>query len=123
MKRPLCDVCGRPVAAGRGVLAVDTRRAWEAVGAREAVDARLHAAYGSGGLVVIPLDAFAAYPDPVHWEWGHARCVRGDYAIDEERIDTPAKALGWTLHLMKKAWFEATGWETSVRRLGLVEEA
>ena len=121
MNRPVCDVCGRAVARGRGILAVDTRAAMETTAEMRSADRRNEALL-SGGRAV-DLTELEVGPAPVPWEWGHARCVRGDYAIDEDRIDTPGKALDWTLHLMKKAWFEATDWERAVRRLGLVEKA
>ena len=31
--------------------------------------------------------------------------LNGDYFIAKERIDTPAKLLGWIHHLSQKTWF------------------
>jgi hypothetical protein len=58
-------------------------------------------------------------PDRVPWIWGHQKCVDRFqfYWIDGERIDTPLKALHWTLHMMEKNWFESTRWDSVIDRL------
>jgi hypothetical protein len=65
----------------------------------------------------------AKLPDLVPWMWGHRTCgPASTYWFKADRIDNPKKALGWTLHLMKKVWFSATDWETAMRRFAFVED-
>ena len=66
------------------------------------------------------------YQEPVPWEWNHRNCQRENvtdtYWIAAARINTPEKALGWTLHLNKKTWMDKTNWGDFVRTLGFVND-
>ena len=66
------------------------------------------------------------YQEPLPWEWNHRNCHRENvtdtYWIAANRINTPEKALGWTLHLNKKTWMDKTNWGDFVRTLGFVND-
>ncbi len=121
-ERPPCDACGGDVAPGRAVLSANLHEATEV--ARQLN--QLHKDWwGQEPKVTAAGEALDSYPKLVPWLWGHPDCVGGEfsYVIAEERIDTAAKALGWTLRLMEKPWFRGTAWHYAMRRLGLVVEA
>lgn len=39
----------------------------------------------------------------------------GGYYFETSRIDTHAKALDWTLHLLEKGWLQNTDWDSFLR--------
>jgi hypothetical protein len=53
---------------------------------------------------------------PARWRVLHDACDpttgKFSYWISVDRIDTPAKLLAWTAHLMKKPWFSHTTWDS-----------
>ena len=115
-----CEVCKQPVRRD-GIVGINTEHAaarfrrWEAHAREFNVGAGPH------------IDDTTTWPDieQAHWYWGHAKCLPDDldYLFEGSRIRNPKRALGWTLHLQEKFWFEHTDWEALLRRFGFVEYA
>lgn len=112
-----CDYCGKVIGPLKdAVLDVDQFKAMKCY--------RIWKDYedSTEGQIVSTAD-WKDMPDKVPWMWGHRTCGPDEtYWMAADRIDNPQKALGWTLHLMKKAWFSATDWETAMRRFAFVED-
>jgi hypothetical protein len=119
---PPCDVCREPVTTKEGVILVDEIKALEIANESEVEEARNLAEHDYRHTVVNLGDS--GPPEEVRWWYGHTRCFldhAGEYWIPTTRIDTPRKALGWTLHLMEKRWLPYTDWDAMMRRLEYVE--
>jgi hypothetical protein len=118
MKTLACDICSKPTSIKTAYLSV----------MGEEVDAYIEArafVWVDGVLQMRSGSDLAKLPDEVKWYWAHTDCIPDErelYAIPALRINTSAKALGWTLHLMGKNWFKATDWAAAIRKLGLSED-
>ena len=116
----LCDVCGQPVKAKTGYLTVDSGRALRQYRDAEErefyreVDARV-----DGRFALIDLAEMLTWPEPVQWQALHHDCdpdpERGDYWFGVERVDSLAKLLDWSAHLMGKSWLDETDWDHLLR--------
>ena len=103
-----CDVCGKPVADGKGYICVDV----------SAADA-FRAAYEEWKAAhrrLINLTELMAMPSAAPWHVYHKRCdpqmvSANDYWFDVERVRTDRDLLGWTAHLFGKDWFRDTNWD------------
>lgn len=97
-----CDTCHQPVSPGEGVLVIDEHEAL---------------------MVAHKIKQYPCQRIPrACWRWGHDRCIQGgNFIIPDDCIDTPRKALGWTLELVRYEWFAGTDWDVMMDRLGYVE--
>lgn len=60
---------------------------------------------------------------PAHWSVMHLACHPdpegpNGYAIDTQRVATPADLLWWTGHLMGKGWITTTDWPDLIKAAG-----
>ena len=65
------------------------------------------------------MDELSKIPGPAKWRAQHYAC-RGEpksiaYEIEVERLDTAAKLVDWTAHLMNKGWINDTDWSSVLR--------
>lgn len=132
-----CVRCGRRIRSWRQlVLWCDRDRAmqakqeyetWERQQEREAEEALARGGVQAWLKTVVRPLASVYHVEDVPWQVLHWRCVtdaeweRG-YPIEGTRIDTPEKALVWTLHLQEKVWFAYTDWEGALRKLFCLPE-
>lgn len=112
-----CSVCGQPIAAGSGYLAVDHGAAYAQY---RASTERGHQRWLEG-TAVISLAAILAEPDAARWQALHRDCdpnlERDDYWFGVERADTLPKMLDWTAHLSGKVWLTETDWGDLIRQV------
>lgn len=121
-----CEVCGGTATFADGLLYVtyaELSRASDEFDTWSVATNALNPPDKNGVRVIskhLPL------PNLAQWRWEHTDCTddTGSYWIDGSRINTPAKALGWTLHLMRKvdSYTKYSNWEIMLRRLGLVSD-
>jgi hypothetical protein len=113
-KWPLCQICGKPVSTKQGILAIYNEELIQYEKQRMEWD-KIHPLDKNSGILT-PKDIIDM-PRLVRWHWGHEGCLHEYimYHIDYSRFDTIAKALDWTLHLLKKNWLHYTDWEAAVR--------
>jgi hypothetical protein len=116
----LCDHCEEPLRRGKACLVVYYKDILHV----EAAMALRNASHpvNEDGLTVVTGKGMGELPDDAPWYWEHDACSgEGDgYWIEVSRIRTSAKALGWTLHLMGKTWFQHTAWQAAMGRAKLV---
>lgn len=102
----VCDVCRRPVEAGRGFLRV-TFAAMEAYRAQAAEWKRTHGDVSTVGEVL-------SYPEEARWSPFHTGCdpAKGlsAYQIDAGELETWRGLTRWTALLMAKQWLPETDW-------------
>ena len=112
MQLPKCDTCGKEVKIKEGVLSISFRKIREIQDKQEEFKKR-----HPGPLLNVC--EVMAFPSRVPWIWHHCGCnMNGtSYEIEGNRVDTIEKAMGWTLHLMEKNWFEYTDWRGLISRL------
>lgn len=109
-----CQVCRRPV-VGDGYVWVDNAE----IAACERAWAEFDERRGGKSWQPVGLEDLFALPDEAEWQAHHARCDpnpdRSSYSIQANRIDTAAKLLDWTAHLMGKSWLGHTNWDNVIR--------
>ncbi len=119
---PPCEACGEAVTTEGGFLVI-RKEEMDKYEADLAHWEQEHPKDPDGSRLLSSSDLLD-HPSHVHWHWGHVGCMpEGMYGIEAVSIDSVAKALDWTLHLMQKAWFPYTDWRDSVRRLHVVPSA
>lgn len=121
----VCDVCGKPVADGKGYLLVDQGAAVESYQARRELDRaqfeKEAADRAAGGLGLVPVD-LAGYMELSHPNWRvlHGDCDTAppayDYWFAVERCRTLAQLLDWNAHLHGKNWLDRTDWDRFIWR-------
>lgn len=119
MKRvqpPPCEVCGRKLTPATAGLCVDSYAAGQLQAKMEAAERTRIRAEPETGHEGINLGDVLTY-EPVPWLVTCQDCPPHGYWIAWTRIDTPAKALARTLHLMDKTWLRRTNWQPLMYRL------
>ncbi len=110
MQIPRCDVCGKEVQLGDGVLSISFQKV------REVQDQKAKWEKAHPGPVLNVGDVLAS-PPCVSWTWHHCKCnVSGCYEIEASRFDSIEKAMQWTIHLMEKNWFKFTDWRGVIEK-------
>lgn len=109
----MCQNCRRPIVGNDGYVWIDGHalaeheRAWAD-----------HDHSRSG--IAMSLAELMSLPGQVAWQAHHLRCdrdpERSSYFMHIDRLDTVAKLLDWTAHLMTKAWIDHTNWAEVIRR-------
>lgn len=127
MKLPDCEVCGTPVANGKGYVCVDQAYAMYAYPKlhKEWKQARIDD--GSikrfGGMESWTGTALVGdSPEAAKWHIYHEKCDPSpdrysDYWFGVERCRTYAELINWTAHLMDKNWLVNTDWSTFLQRV------
>jgi hypothetical protein len=111
MELPKCDKCGRDVQLKDGVFSISFKEIRQVQEAEEQFKKR-HTS------PLLHVSEVMAFPGRVPWVWHHYGCnMNGSsYEIEADRFNTISKAMGWTLHLMGKNWFEFTNWRNVIER-------
>ena len=121
----LCVGCGVPVGIkpGDGVVHLSYREAEQYRSARQAWEEQ-HPADGSWtprNLTSLPSKAtWGVHCDNCnpHWNEDRDEACGGCYWVDAVRMNTPARLLHWTSHLMEKRWLRDTDWGRFIGRFG-----
>lgn len=104
-----CQVCHFSVTDGAGFLWIDMSDVHSGEEAWREKETRQPG--GSG----VDLSELMTLPDPAPWRVHHRQCYPfstvGSYVVEVDRIDTAAKLVRWTAHLMGKQWLRHTNWD------------
>lgn len=116
---PNCAVCGQPVTTETATLSVNGNKALKHHTAEQEHD-RQH----PGPSFSDTADWLFNAPPVANWVVTHRDHVPdgSDYRLEGPQIDTPGKALYWTVHFMRtKNWLASTDWPEVLEELGLVD--
>jgi hypothetical protein len=110
----MCDHCNKIASEGWVWLrGAEMNKAYDALLASDELDKKSNGVYSMADLMNLP--------EGGEWSITCSKCYKedmermNDYDISIDRISTVHDVLDWTLHLMKKNWFEYTNWEELVR--------
>jgi hypothetical protein len=113
--RPPCDVCAGPTEGRAACVSISANRALSRLHRRK----RRELTAAGGQSLLQKLGETEPDDQPVAWLWAHSPCVpeENDYEISARDISTHSLALGWTVILSCKSWFDPGAWAEIMRRL------